>query len=169
MGGATFACLLMLKHLFLALAPLYFVYLLRSYCCCCESVHGRTDDELGYDSGDRVRVSGGGGGGDGGAKRSQGNLRQETPSPRGHNDPQQASSTSVSRASEHASRHEGERTARIPPRLSWTRLVYLGSIVLCVFGSVLGPLCVSDGLAKDACLKQLGQLGVRLFPFGRRV
>ncbi|CAN0592159.1 unnamed protein product, partial [Ectocarpus sp. 12 AP-2014] len=31
-GGATFACLLMLKHLFLALAPLYFVYLLRSYC-----------------------------------------------------------------------------------------------------------------------------------------
>lgn len=31
-GGVLFACLLMFKHLFLSLAPAYFVYLLRHYC-----------------------------------------------------------------------------------------------------------------------------------------
>lgn len=33
LGGMAFASLLMLKHLFLSLAPIYFVYLFRSYCC----------------------------------------------------------------------------------------------------------------------------------------
>lgn len=56
-----------------------------------------------------------------------------------------------------------------PVRLSVKRLTALGSVVLCVFGSALGPLCVSAGWTKDACATQLIQLGVRLFPFGRRV
>ena len=33
-GGALFAALLMFKHLFLSLAPAYFVHLLGHYCCC---------------------------------------------------------------------------------------------------------------------------------------
>ncbi|CAM9362372.1 unnamed protein product [Scytosiphon promiscuus] len=105
-GGATFACLLMLKHLFLTLAPLYFVYLLRSYCY-------------------RSTV---------------------------------CTSSSGSSSAPHVA------TAR----LSLKRLASLGSAVLCVFGSALGPLCVSDGWTTEACLRQLGQLGVRLFPFGRQ-
>jgi hypothetical protein len=32
LSGALFASLLMLKHLYLSLAPLYFVYLLRHHC-----------------------------------------------------------------------------------------------------------------------------------------
>lgn len=47
------------------------------------------------------------------------------------------------------------------------RLVSLGSIVLFVFGLALGPLCVSAGWTKEACARQLNQLAVRLFPFGR--
>lgn len=164
LGGATFACLLMLKHLFLALAPLYFVYLLRSYCCChCERAQARADDAIMHDGGDRVGVSGGGGG-----KRSKGRIIRKTPSRGGHKDPQQASLASASGVLEHSAQHEGARTA-VMTRLSWTRFVSLGFVVLCVFGSVLAPVCMSDGLTKEACLKQLGQLGVRLFPFGRRV
>lgn len=160
LGGATFACLLMLKHLFLALAPLYFVYLLRSYChCCrCESAQARPDDAIAHDGGG-VSVD----------KHSKGKKIPQTPSPGGDSDPQQASTSSGPRALEDAVQHGGTRTARTMMRISWTRLLSLGSVVMCVFGSALGPLCVSDGLTKEACLKQLGQLGVRLFPFGRRV
>lgn len=161
-GGAAFACLLMLKHLFLALAPLYFVYLLRSYCCCwsCESAQSQTDGAIAHDAGGGGRVG----------KPCKGKKIPQTPSPGGDNDPQPTSTASGPRALERAVQHGGTRTAgTMTMRISWARLLSLGSVVLCVFASALGPLCVSEGMTREACLKQLGQLGVRLFPFGRRV
>ncbi|CAM9151826.1 unnamed protein product, partial [Ectocarpus fasciculatus] len=149
-GGATFACLLMLKHLFLALAPLYFVYLLRSYCC------GASAQQLSKGVGGSGDVGRGGGSSVGEASR--------TPRRGDRKNPQRAVPSVSHEQARAVSREEAPSV-----RLSWKRLASLGSAVLFVFGSVLGPLCVSDGWTKDACLKQLGQLGVRLFPFGRRV
>ncbi|CBJ33171.1 Dolichyl-P-Glc:Glc1Man9GlcNAc2-PP-dolichyl glucosyltransferase ALG8, family GT57 [Ectocarpus siliculosus] len=147
-GGATFAGLLMLKHLFLALAPLYFVYLLRSYCC------GASAQQLSKGVGGSGDVRRGG-------ESSVGEASQ--PPERGDRKDLQRAVPSVSHEQVQAVSREDAPLAR----LSWKRLASLGSAVLFVFGSVLGPLCVSDGWTKDACLKQLGQLGVRLFPFGR--
>lgn len=150
-GGATFACLLMLKHLFLSLAPLYFVYLLRHYCF-----------ERGTPAGTKATFvksyhsSGLRGGGD-----SKGNVsalgvhadRQPEP----HSD-----SRSQGEAAE-AAQLQGEQAGRF----SLKRLASLGAVVVCVFLSALGPQCVSAGWTKEACLRQLNQLAVRLFPFGR--
>ncbi|CAM9786846.1 unnamed protein product [Ectocarpus sp. 13 AM-2016] len=147
-GGATFACLLMLKHLFLALAPLYFVYLLRSYCC------GASSQQLSKGVGGSGDVRSGG-------ESSVGDASQ--PPDRGDRNNPQRAVPSVSHEQVQAVSREEAPLAR----LSWKRLASLGSAVLVVFGSVLGPLCVSDGWTKDACLKQFAQLGIRLFPFGR--
>lgn len=129
-GGATFACLLMLKHLFLTLAPLYFVYLLRSYCC-------------------RASVSA--------SSISKSHAAQQPRAGGWRHD------TTQKGQGEEIAFRDGEHATV----MSWKRLVSLGSAVLCVFGSAVGPLCVSDGWTTEACLRQLGQLGVRLFPFGR--
>ncbi|CAB1107431.1 unnamed protein product [Ectocarpus sp. CCAP 1310/34] len=144
-GGATFACLLMLKHLFLALAPLYFVYLLRSYCC------GASAQQLSKGVGGSGDVRRGGESSMGEAYHPPERVDRKNP---------QRAVPSVSHEQVQAVSREEAPLAR----LSWKRLASLGSAVLVVFGSVLGPLCVSDGWTKDACWKQLGQLVVRLFP-----
>lgn len=156
-GGATFACLLMLKHLFLSLAPLYFVYLLRHYCIeRGTALHLIPQDGGGSDVPvGSVVLSGDG--------DSEGKT-----SARGMPGERQPGPPSASRSKEEAgvaAQLRGEHAAR----LSWKRLASQGSVVLCVFLSALGPLCVSDGWAREACLRMLNQLAVRLFPFGRFV
>ncbi len=136
LGGATFACLLMLKHLFLSLAPLYFVYLLRSYCYCLRAgLNGKRACG---------GVASGGSGGSEGDHLSPGQAREQV----------------------HDELRE-ERPAARQLLLCWRRLASLGGVVLCVFGAALGPVCASDGWTKEACLRQMGQVGGRLFPFGR--
>lgn len=147
LGGATFACLLMLKHLFLSLAPLYFVYLLRSYCLRSGPNGKRACRGVG---------SGGSGGSKGHHLTPAGQAREEI----------------------HDELHDHEVSARYQQEekpaarqllLCWRRLASLGGVVLCVFAAALGPVCVSDGWTKEACLRQMGQVGARLFPFGRSV
>ncbi|CAM9120050.1 unnamed protein product [Discosporangium mesarthrocarpum] len=136
LGGMVFAALLMLKHLFLALAPLYFIYLLRKYCYM----------------------------GSGGYMGSGSYIGRHTGSPGGG---------PMAGAREHGG---------FFPSLLWRRLLALGSVVLAVFALALVPLCLSGsggggegdpwgatdmGSAADRCRTQLGQIAVRLFPFGR--
>lgn len=166
LGGATFACLLMLKHLFLALAPLYFVYLFRSYCYDIVVLTQTT--------GDTARPRDACSSNSGTTKGYvQGVYNTSKARPRGGRDKDRNIATAAG----------GKHTEGVPlfqeamcaagktgpVRLSVKRLTALGSVVLCVFGSALGPLCVSAGWTKDACARQLIQLGVRLFPFGRQV
>lgn len=164
----------MLKHLFLALAPLYFVYLLRSYCCCCSAPH------LQQTEGNGVEGGGGSGGsmGDGvdddssgmdGAFRAQGRGVRTT------KEGSEAPSTTEPEPKEEMTcatgfPHNRESVQRggVQEQLCFKRLGALGSVVLCVFLSAVGPLCVSGGWAQEACVKQLEQLGTRLFPFGRQ-
>eukprot|EP00752_Nemacystus_decipiens_P002051 g1964.t1 len=152
-GGAAFACLLMLKHLFLSLAPLYFVYLLRHFCFE-RSTTARTETK-GLQPRDRdafgtIRGVGGG----------TGSKGRQVHSDRPHGAP--SSSRSQGELAE-AAPLQGEHAERF----SFKRLVSLGAVVLGVFLSALGPQCVSGGWTKEACLRQLNQLAVRLFPFGR--
>lgn len=63
---------------------------------------------------------------------------------------------------------EAVQSGGVEGEFSFKRLGALGSVVLCVLLSAIGPLCVSGGWTKEACVKQLGQLATRLFPFGRR-
>lgn len=160
-GGATFACLLMLKHLFLSLAPLYFVHLLGHYCFEGGTpARPRTETDI-VPCGDGG--SGAGSGGLGGVEGSKGSDSRtsagETRS--------ESRSVSCGRGGvvAQAAQPQGEQAARFLLK----RLVSLGVVVVCVFLTSLGPQCVSDGWTTEACLRQLGQLAVRLFPFGRLV
>lgn len=164
-GGATFACLLMLKHLFLSLAPLYFVHLLRHYCfegrtpprprAPTEDVEPHDSDGSGFSSGE---LSGGG--------NSKGKVSARGTHPNRQRRGLRFASRSPGEAAEAAQPQlQGEQAGRF----SWKRLVSLGGVVLSVFLSALGPQCVSDGWTKEACVRQLNQLAVRLFPFGRSV
>eukprot|EP00903_Cladosiphon_okamuranus_P012361 g11588.t2 len=162
-GGATFASLLMLKHLFLSLAPLYFVHLLRHFCfergTPARSRAEPRDVEPRGDGG-----SGTGGGGLGGAEDSKDSgsltLVRGTRSER-HQGPRSVSCSGWGVAE--VEQQQGEHAARF----SLKRLISLGAVVVCVFLATLGPQCVSDGWTTEACLRQLEQLAARLFPFGR--
>lgn len=166
LGGAIFACLLMLKHLFLSLAPLYFVYLLRSYCC--QSVPARSEGDgvnnntLGSKKEDGVSPAPSGGV----CKQTQ--AVPPSALKLGAVDGAALSPKDTGFVHDQEAEQNEAMSAGLMG-LSLTRLAALGSVVLCVFGLALGPLCVSAGWAKQACITQLGQLGVRLFPFGRRV
>ena len=152
-GGATFACLLMLKHLFLSLAPLYFVYLLRHYCFE-TTTPVRTETKL-VESHDSSGTRGGGH--SKGCVSALGVHADRQPEPHSGSRSQGDAAGVAELRGEHAA------------RFCLKRLASLGAVVVCVFLSALGPQCVSDGWTKEACLGQLNQLAVRLFPFGRSV
>lgn len=143
LGGAAFSCLLMLKHLFLALAPLYFVYLLRGFCCSCRRCPGLASAE---------------------------NHPQNDPQNDLQNDPQNDLQIDPRNDPQHQEvRPAGVTSTRLLglENLSLAKVAALGGVVVGVFGVVLGPLCVSGGFGVAACERQMLQLGRRLFPFGR--
>ena len=108
-----------------------------------------------HDSGRSPIVGSGVGGGGGGKGRGN------------HSDREPGSPSASRREDEaaEAAQLQGEQAAQF----SLQRLVSLGAVVVCVFLSALGPICVSDGWTTEASLRQLNQLAVRLFPFGRSV
>lgn len=142
LGGATFSCLLMLKHLFLALAPLFFVYLLRGYCCCRSPDLASVEIDPRSDPQTDPRFD-----------------PQRDPRNDSRNDPRD----------EDIKRGGVMGSSRLLglERLSLEKVAALGGVVVGVFGVVLGPLCFSDGFSIAGCERQMVQLGRRLFPFGR--
>ena len=159
LGAAAFASLLMLKHLFLSLAPLYFVFLLRGYCCDMTRVTNASSSSRGR----RISKES-----DGLGETSQGSETNPSRLP-GAPPPSRvvgAERSGSARRPEEVSRPRGIGGKSVV--LFFRRLAALGTVVLVVFGAALGPLCVSEGWTGGACARQLGQLAVRLFPFGRR-
>ena len=164
-GGAAFACLLMLKHLFLSLAPLYFVHLLRHYCF--ETRTPTTARPSRTEEAEDTAEPRGNGGPGTGSGRSGGVEDSKGPSSRAPALRALHDRRSSKGGAVEAAHLRGEHAAAAD--FSLKRLVSLGAVVMGVFVSTLGPLCVSDGWTREACLRQLGQLATRLFPFGRFV
>ncbi len=140
LAAATFAALLALKHLYLTLAPLYFVYLLRRHCFVVVSnyvVGGGKNELNGY----------------GNVKDNINNNRSVIS---GDNNKYKNNSG------------QNEMTTMVVLRFSWRRLLVLGMVTLLCFLGPFVPFLIQDNPA-GAVVGQIQQILKRLFPFGRGV